>query len=384
MGAAYNLSMSGEPEPREFRRLLLEWFDDNARDLPWRRTRDPYAIWVSEIMLQQTRVAAVIEHYARFMERFPTLLALAEAGEDQVLACWSGLGYYRRARMLHKAARFVAQELNGKLPSTAMELRALPGIGEYTCAAIASIGFGEPAACVDGNVARVLTRVRGWTERTAVAAKIRKAAGELLDRNRPGDFNQAMMELGATVCLPRGPLCLQCPVVELCATRGEHFVGARKKMRSQKAAYAFLLRITEPQARRISANGRARGGPIAQKPELAVLLEQRPAGASLMASMWELPEIDGTNADAARRLLDVRHSITVTNYYVTVYGYGADAESDLPRSERTRRWVEARELAELPLTGLARKVLKRLKTLPGYTGPGPAVSFEEMTPETWI
>ena len=119
--------MSGEPEPREFRRLLLEWFDDNARDLPWRRTHDPYAIWVSEIMLQQTRVAAVIEHYARFMERFPTLLALAEAGEDEVLACWSGLGYYRRARMLHKAARFVAQELDGKLPSTATELRALPG-----------------------------------------------------------------------------------------------------------------------------------------------------------------------------------------------------------------------------------------------------------------
>ncbi len=376
--------MSGELEPREFRRLLLEWFDDNARDLPWRRTRDPYAIWVSEIMLQQTRVAAVIEHYARFMERFPSLLALAEAGEDEVLASWSGLGYYRRARMLHKAARFVTQELGGKLPSTATELRALPGIGEYTCAAIASIGFGEAAACVDGNVTRVLTRVRGWTERTAVAAKIRRAAGELLDRIRPGDFNQAMMELGATVCLPRGPLCLQCPVVELCSTRGEHFVGARKKMRSQKAAYAFLLRITEAQARRRPASGRARGGPIPQKPELAVLLEQRPPGASLMAGMWELPQIDGTNADAARRLLDVRHSITVTNYYVTVYGYDAAAESRLPQSEGTRRWIEAHKLAELPLTGLTRKVLKRLKTLPGYTGPGPAVSFEEMTPETWI
>jgi len=375
--------MSGEPEPREFRRLLLEWFDDNARDLPWRRTRDPYAIWVSEIMLQQTRVAAVIEHYARFIERFPTLVTLAGAGEDEVLACWSGLGYYRRARMLHKAARFVAQELDGKLPSTATELRALPGIGEYTCAAIASIGFDEAAACVDGNVARVLTRVRGWTERTAIAAKIRKAAGELLDCNRPGDFNQAMMELGATVCLPRGPLCLQCPVVELCATRGEHFVGARKKMRSQKAAYAFLLRITEPNA--VKPRGRSsKNGCAPRRPELAVLLEQRPAGASLMAGMWELPEIDGANADAARRLLDVRHSITVTNYYVTVYGYHADAESNLPRSKRTRRWVEARELAEIPLTGLARKVLKRLKALPGYTGPGPAVSFEEMTPEIWI
>ena len=152
-------------EARRFRRLLLNWFDENARDLPWRRTRDPYAIWVSEIMLQQTRVAAVIEHYARFMQRFPALPALAEAGEYEVLAFWSGLGYYRRPRMLHRAAQFVTKELEGKLPSTAVELRALPGIGEYTSAAIASIGFGEPVACVDGNVERVLTRVRGWTDR---------------------------------------------------------------------------------------------------------------------------------------------------------------------------------------------------------------------------
>jgi A/G-specific adenine glycosylase len=369
-------------EQGEFRRLLLGWFDDNARDLPWRRTRDPYAIWVSEIMLQQTRVAAVIEHYTRFIERFPTLPALAEACEDDVLACWSGLGYYRRARMLHKAARFVAQELDGKLPSTAAELRALPGIGEYTSAAIASIGFGEAVACVDGNVERVLTRVRGWTERSAVAARIRRAAGELLDASRPGDFNQAMMELGAMVCLPRGPLCLQCPMVELCATRGEHPVAARKKMRSQKAAYAFLLRVTQPSA--VKQGGRSKYGRGRQRPELAVLLEQRPAGASLMPGMWELPEIDGTNVDAARRLLDVRHSITVTNYYVTVYGYDADAEAELTQPKGTRRWVLSRELAELPLTGLTRKVLKRLKTLPGYTGPGPAVTFEEMTPEIWI
>ena len=243
-------------EARRFRRLLLNWFDGNARDLPWRRTRDPYAIWVSEIMLQQTRVAAVIEHYARFMQRFPGLPVLAEAGEYEVLALWSGLGYYRRARMLHRAAQFVTRELEGKLPSTAVELRALPGIGEYTSAAIASIGFGEPVACVDGNVERVLTRVRGWTERTALGARIRKAAAELLDPGRPGDFNQAMMELGATVCLPRAPLCLQCPVVELCATRGEHPVAARKKMRSQKVAYAFLLRIAEPTAKEPAARRR--------------------------------------------------------------------------------------------------------------------------------
>ncbi len=369
-------------EARRFRRLLLNWFDGNARDLPWRRTRDPYAIWVSEIMLQQTRVAAVIEHYARFMQRFPALPALAEAGEYEVLAFWSGLGYYRRARMLHRAAQFVTKELEGKLPSTAVELRALPGIGEYTSAAIASIGFGEPVACVDGNVERVLTRVRGWTERTALGARIRKAAVELLDPSRPGDFNQAMMELGATVCLPRAPLCLQCPVVELCATRGEHPVVARKKMRSQKVAYAFLLRIAEPVAKKAGGKKKKESG---RRPaELAVLLEQRPEGVSLMPGMWELPEIDAAKADAARRLLDVRHSITVTNYYVTVYGYDASGESILPKTGGVRKWVNSRELTELPLTGLTRKVLKRLKTLPGYTGPGPAVRFDEVTPEVWV
>jgi A/G-specific adenine glycosylase len=369
-------------EGRRFRRLLLKWFDENARDLPWRRTRDPYSIWVSEIMLQQTRVAAVKEHYALFMERFPTLTALAKAREDEVLTCWSGLGYYRRARMLLLAAQFVVRELHGKLPSTAVELRSLPGIGDYTSAAIASIGFGQAIACVDGNVERVLTRVRGWTERTAVAGRIRKAAAEVLDRSRPGDFNQAMMELGATVCLPRGPLCLHCPVVELCATRGEHPVQARKKMRSQKAAYAFLLRIAEPVVKK--AGRKKKNGQAARPAELAVLLEQRPADASLMPGMWELPEIDAAKADAARRLLDVRHSITVTNYYVTVYGYDASVESKLPDSKGVRKWVNSRELAELPLTGLTRKVLKRLKTLPGYTGPGPAVTFDEVTPELWV
>ena len=369
-------------EVSRFRRLLLEWFDEHARDLPWRRTRDPYAIWVSEIMLQQTRVAAVIGHYARFMGKFPTLPALAAAKEDDVLACWSGLGYYRRARMLHRASQFVMRELNGKLPLKAVELRALPGIGEYTSAAIASIGFGESVASVDGNVERVLTRVRGWTERTALPARVRKAAAEVLDRDRPGDFNQAMMELGATVCLPHGPLCLHCPVVELCATRGEHPVSTRKKMRSQAAAYAFLLRIAAPEStgkRAKRKSGKSRG-----PAELAVLLEQRPAGASLMPGMWELPQIDPVNADAARRLLDLRHSITVTNYYVTVYGYDTTGEGKLPENKNTRKWVNSRELTELPLTGLTRKVLKRLKTLPGYTGPGPAVRFDEVTPEVWV
>lgn len=352
--------MSGGPDPAEFRQRLLCWFDENARDLPWRHAHDPYAIWVSEIMLQQTRVAAVIEHYTRFMSRFPTLMELAAANEDEVLAHWSGLGYYRRARMLHRAAQFVREKLGGMLPANSAELRALPGVGEYTAAAVASIGFGEGVACVDGNVERVLRRLRGWDENSGTAAKVKAAAARLLDGSRPGDFNQAMMELGATVCLPRGPICAECPVRELCHTRGEHRVAERKKMRSVQSAYAFLRRA--PRGRTVAAE---------------VLLEQRPAGVSLMPGMWELPAIDAASVELESRAFTVRHSITDTNYYVTIYRLDSKQEKRLPQSTGVRQWQPVRELHTLPLTGLARKVLKRMKAWPGYDGAGVPVVIED-------
>jgi len=175
-----------------FRKKLLGWYDVHARDLPWRESCDPYRVWVSEIMLQQTRVAAVIEHYHEFLRRFPTVQKLASAREASVLAAWSGLGYYRRARMLHAAAKVVARERRGTFPETADEWRTLPGVGRYTSAAIASIAFGEAVAVVDGNVERVLQRIVG----TAISGEqIWQQAESLLERNRPGDFNQAMMEL---------------------------------------------------------------------------------------------------------------------------------------------------------------------------------------------
>ncbi len=333
--------MVPDPLRKEFRRRLLSWFDEHARDLPWRRTKDPYAIWVSEIMLQQTRVAAVLDHYDRFMRRYPTVQALAAAPEEDVLAMWSGLGYYRRARMMHRAAKMVADELGGSFPETAEALKKLPGIGEYTSAAIASIAFGDAAAAVDGNVERVLMRVLGWDEATAPMSRIREAAANMLAVSRPGDFNQAMMELGATICLPRGPLCLQCPVQQQCATRGEHATGERQKMTTKQAAYAFVQRV--------SKHGDAE-----------VLLVQRDKEASLMPGMWELPAIDSAAEDESRRLLEVRHSITVTNYHVSVYG----CEAVMRRDGEVRRWVAVAELAEIPLTGLARKVLKKLKVMP--------------------
>jgi A/G-specific adenine glycosylase len=331
---------------QKFQRELLAWFDSHARDLPWRQTSDPYCIWVSEIMLQQTRVTAVLDYYARFLTLFPTVTALALAEEPAVLAAWSGLGYYRRAKLMHKAAKVVAHEHQGVLPRTAEELRKLPGIGEYTSSAIASIAFGEPVAVVDGNVERVLLRVFPEHEQPAAQAKwLRGRAASLLDRQRPGDFNQSMMELGAMICLPQRPLCLQCPVQPFCATRGEHRASPPKKMHSRQIAYALLCRHRSGTAQ--------------------VLLQQRPSSASLMPGMWELPEVTMSERDRERVEITLRHAITVTNYQVQVLRFSEhEATLRFPSGENPRQWTKSSELTTLPLTGLARKVLRRLQIMP--------------------
>jgi A/G-specific adenine glycosylase len=343
----------------DFRGNLLQWFDRNARDLPWRQTRDPWAIWVSETMLQQTRVTVVIDYYNRFMARFPTLQSVAQADEAEVLALWSGLGYYRRARALHEAARAVVSEHGGVIPKTAAALSRLPGVGVYTAAAVASIAFGEPVAAVDGNVERVLTRYFGHEPVPGVArsGELRRAAEQLVDPERPGDFNQAMMDLGATVCLPKSPMCLACPVREGCATRGEHAVPRTKKMLSRKTALALLQRR--------------------QWPKAEVLLQRRPADASQMPNMWELPQIKEGQESEDMLLLTVRHSITNTNYYVTVYGLTNNEQKLLARDANERVWVPVLDLPELPLTGLTRKILKRLRVMPGFSTARPLVIGEE-------
>jgi A/G-specific adenine glycosylase len=326
-----------EAKAREFRARLLAWYDANARDLPWRQRpgvraeRDPYPVWVSEIMLQQTRVAAVIAHYREFLRRFPTVEKLAAARQTSVLAAWSGLGYYRRARMLHAAAKIVARKLRRKFPTTSDKWRELPGIGRYTSAAIASIAFGEAVAVVDGNVERVLQRFSG--QRLA-GQKTWNAANALLDRDRPGDFNQAMMELGATVCTPRAPGCLTCPVVELCATRGE-LTGGTRAQRQKKKEIHYALDYRDG----------------------SVFLVQRPSDASLMAGMWELPEI-AAPGDHARAPLAVRHSITVTDYGVFVWR--------IPVAAQFRgRWITKPSLSRVALTGLARKILRKAEIIAG-------------------
>ena len=314
-------------ELSRFRTTLLRWFARNRRPLPWRVSRDPYRIWVSEIMLQQTRVAAVLNHYREFLRRFPDVRSLAQASQSAVLAAWSGLGYYRRARAMHAAAQEILQQRHGVFPASAAEWRHLPGIGRYTAAAIASIAFAEPVAVLDGNVERILGRLSGSSSLS------RRQAWDLTEKvlspKRPGDFNQAMMELGALVCLPGQPNCPACPISRWCATRGSLGPSAKERRVSKRIAYSLAER-----------NGQ-------------VYLLQRPANASLMAGMWELPEC-AWDSDTPDFLL--RHAITITDYRVAVY------RSASPVDDRGR-WMRKASLPTIPLTGLARKILRRAGVL---------------------
>ena len=282
-----------------FRRALLRWYDRHHRDLPWRKTRTPFRIWVSEIMLQQTRVAAVLEHYRNFLERFPNVEALAAASEDAVLAIWSGLGYYRRARKLHQCAKELVEMHGGRFPQSAEALETLPGIGRYTAAAIASIAFDEPIAVVDGNVERVARRLAGCD---LTQPQIWQQAQLILNRTRPGDFNQSMMELGATVCLPRDPKCPACPVRKWCVTQQARQEASR------------TITITPAVERRApSPGGIRKSTPSRQvKKEIwcalnqrdgQIRLVQRPRKSSLMPGMWELPLLRNAESDTDFRPL---------------------------------------------------------------------------------
>jgi A/G-specific adenine glycosylase len=336
-------------------------------------------------------VAVVLDRYVEFIERFPDIATLAAADSSEILALWSGLGYYRRAHLLHNGAKFVMRELNGVLPRTAAELRTLPGIGEYTAAAIASIAFGQSIAVIDGNVERVLLRILGQAEDRSGKARARlnevaqtlvpKTASKTPGTNLAGNHNQAMMELGATICLPRSPLCLQCPVFDFCLTRGEHVTAPRGKPQSRTVAYLLALR------KRGTAT--------------EVLLHRRPFDAALMPGMLELPELPLDAVADREPVLRLRHAITNTNYYVLIFstsGAGAalpdataaaqlplaaeeeSANEDeqvyvpevpvrdpsaalleqIPASPQALLWCNTGSLLLQPLTGLARKTLQRI------------------------
>jgi A/G-specific adenine glycosylase len=343
-----------------------------ARDLPWRRTRDPYAIWLSEVMLQQTRVETVIPYYERFLARYPTVADLAGATLDQVLSLWSGLGYYRRARVLHLAAREVTERYGGAFPAEAAGLRDLPGVGAYTAGAIASIAFDRREALVDGNVARVLARLEGIDDDIKSAAGARRlwaAAARLVPAERPGRFNQALMELGATVCTPRSPRCDACPVDGACAARAagreeELPVISPKREAPSVAMVAAVVRA----GRRVLLARRAEGGlfgglwepPMVEAPSLAAALPLLAAAGVGEAAGREGAAGSPALPAALREVGRVRHILTHRRLEVTV----ARAEVAAPWRRRAKladpyekaEWLDPDEV-DLGISKLARKIL---------------------------
>jgi A/G-specific adenine glycosylase len=317
---------------------LLAWYRRGHRDLPWRRTRDPYRIWVSEIMLQQTRAQAVIPYFERFVARFPDVESLAAAAEEEVLTLWSGLGYYSRARNLRRGA--MAMRAAGRFPREYASIRQLPGVGDYTASAIASIAFGLPHAVLDGNVLRVVARVENNSSDTALPAtreRFRAIAQTWLDRRHPGEFNQALMELGATVCLPRNPLCLVCPLAACCRAREE--------------ATTAELPVKRPKQEPVRLTGtllviRRRG---------RVLLRRIERGSRRMAGFWELPTPEHLpRAGVCTAIGEFRHSITYHRYTFTV----SRVEKTPAPDAAGFRWFQPLEIHRIPLSTTARKALR--------------------------
>lgn len=329
---------------------LLDHFDRERRDLPWRENRDPYRIWISEVMLQQTQVVTVLPYYRSFLERFPTVAALAAAAEEEVLAAWSGLGYYRRARQLHAAARAIFAA--GAFPADAAGWQILPGIGPYTAAAIASQASGEVVPVLDGNVERVLSRRLALAEdpkKKEVRARLLAAAAGLLDPSRPGDANQALMELGATVCRPRQPLCLLCPLAEGCRGKDapEKYPASRPARAGERVDLAMVV---------VEQAGRT-------------LFFRRPADAPYLGNMWELPTAplaDPSPAELAAELSRTyggvfeigpprrrfRHAITYRRLSVEVF---SARWQGTPTRELV--WADAAERRRLGLSSMYAKAL---------------------------
>jgi A/G-specific adenine glycosylase len=329
--------------PRDVSRALLAWFAREGRDLPWRRSRDPWHVWVSEIMLQQTQVERVRDYFTRFIARFPTVADLAGAREQEVLRLWEGLGYYRRARQLHEAARVVVAEHDGRVPQTPAVLATLPGVGRYTAGAIASIAFDARAPIIEANSRRVLARLVGHDRPLGGAAgdgPLWEVAESVVPAREPGRFNQALMDLGAMVCTPTRPRCDACPLAAACVARR---IGRAESI-PVKAARPSVRRLRE------TALVLRRGG--------RVLVARCPPGA-WWEGLWDFPRI-GT---AERRPSDRRIgavAYTVTRHQVRCAVVERPATAADARPARGRRWVSAAALARLPLSAPARRIARLL------------------------
>ncbi len=337
---------------------LLNWYNIHKRILPWRDHPDPYAVWVSEIMLQQTRVETVIPYFEKWMKLFPNIKKLAKADEQDVLNAWEGLGYYSRARNLHKAAKIVAEKFNGELPRNLEDLQSLPGIGKYTVGAIASMAFGIDEATLDGNLRRVFSRlfdVKEFADSPAGEKILWGFARENLPKGKAGDYNQALMDVGATICLPKNPRCLLCPLMEICEARKNGTQELRPVLKPKKESPHYVQ-----VAAVIIKNGK-------------VLLSQRPAD-GLLGNMWEFPNAR-VEADPAKELvksLKAQTKIQVkkkealgivthayTHFKVTEYVFICDAVS-IPK-DKNLKWVSIRDLENYPMGKIDRQIAQKIK-----------------------
>lgn len=333
------------------RRRLLSWYQKNRRDLPWRRTRDPYAIWIAETMLQQTQVKSALPYYRRFLKAFPTIEALDRAAKGEILALWSGLGYYRRAENLKRAARIIMREHRGQIPRDFTSLRALPGVGPYTAGALMSVAFNQPYPALDANARRVLARifnVRGEKDLWDIGSR-------LVPRSRPGNWNQALMELGATICVARDPNCPLCPIGRFCAA---------------SSSGCFQLKLPSATKRRIEKVE----WPLAViQNNKKILLRRRPAG-GLLGGLWEVPGGEREKGESPEATLsrhlnglgksvgplsfvgEVRHSITYRRIQAPVFFISHNHKSLRPRSGW--RWASLSSLQRYPLSSLSLKAIK--------------------------
>ena len=353
-----------------FRKQLLSWFREFQRDLPWRGTKDPFCIWVSEIMLQQTRVVAAIPYYERFLQRFPDVHALAAAPQEEVLRLWSGLGYYSRARNLQKGAQQVVAKHRGLFPTHLDDALALPGIGVYTAAAILSIAFGEKLAVLDGNVTRVLARlgaIRGDLRESQRWQELQETADYLLEPKSPGDWNQAVMELGATLCTPKSPQCLLCPVAQFCEGRRLGIAESLPEKRKKRAT----VQVTLAAAVFLDAEGQTLLLPPPKNTKEKSSADHVP---TLVSRMWHFPTLSVTGEPAGklsaflRKLMPgaqshkwkfapagkVRHAVTYRA--ITVLPFLINIQ-ELPRVPGARQ-VPLDNISRLSVSNLPRKVAR--------------------------
>jgi A/G-specific adenine glycosylase len=355
-----------EPLPPRYKKvsaLMLAWFDRNARDLPWRRTTDPYAVWVAEIMLQQTQSETVKPYYEKFLERFPTVRRLARARPDSVLKIWEGLGYYSRARNLHQAARSIVREFDGCVPGTRDELLTLPGIGLYTAGAIASIAFGRDEPVVDGNVTRVLCRlfrIRRDPRSSRTQKHLWRLAAELLPGGKARQFNQAMMELGATVCLPRKPRCRACPLGRICSANehGEQEKLPRRANRKPLPRHRVVVAAIYKKGR-ILIDKRKPDGLLGGLWEFPGGKVKR--GESLEAALRrEVREELGIGIRVVRPLATVQHAYS--HFAVTLHAFECTHTSGMPRCRGCVdfKWVLPKQLKNYAFPGANKKIFAAL------------------------